>query len=98
MGALAHLARGQALADAGEPAAAETELLSAAALAEQIGRVRLCWDIHMSLASLYHTRGRDDEADRHASAARDIAHRIMSNLRDPALRSAVAALHNKPFS
>jgi hypothetical protein len=97
MGALAHLARGQALADAGEPAVAETELLSAAALAEEIGRIRLCWDVHMSLDSLYRTQGRDDEADGHISAARNISHRIMSNLRDPALRCAVAALHSQPF-
>jgi DNA-binding SARP family transcriptional activator len=87
--AVAQLARGRTLAAAGSGAAAETELLSASALADRIGRVRLCWEIHDALSSLYRGQGRDAEADRHDAAARGVAARIDRNLRDLTLRSVV---------
>lgn len=90
MAAVAHFARGRALAVTGEPAAAETELRQAAALATEIGRVRLCWEVHGALSLLCRRQGRGDEADRQGEAARDASARITGNLRDPVLRSALA--------
>jgi tetratricopeptide (TPR) repeat protein/transcriptional regulator with XRE-family HTH domain len=61
-------------------------LTQAGDLAELIGRPRLSWDIHRSLARLAHGLGAIEEEKLHRGAAQEIAERIAQNLRGSELR------------
>jgi hypothetical protein len=55
---------------------AQTELSRAAALAEEIGRVRLQMDAEAALARLLGALGQSDAAQRHRASARAIAEAV----------------------
>ena len=59
---------------------AQTELSRAAALAEDIGRVRLQMDAEAALARLLGAQGQSDAAKRHGAKARAIAEVIEKSL------------------
>jgi len=81
--------RGEALLAQGERAAAETELVSAAALAASAGRVRLQMDIETALERLCATDGRQDEARRHAAKVRSFAAGIERSLAGSGLETRI---------
>jgi tetratricopeptide (TPR) repeat protein len=72
--------RGEALLVDRAYAPAQAELSRAAALADDIGRVRLQMDAHSALARLCEAQGQDDTAQRHGSAAHAIAQAARSSL------------------
>jgi tetratricopeptide (TPR) repeat protein len=72
--------RGEALlADEAYPEA-QAELSRAAALAQDIGRVRLQMDAQAALARLFGARGQSDAAQRHGAKARAIADAVEASL------------------
>jgi len=72
--------RGEALLAQTAYAQAQAELSRAAALAEQVGRVRLQMDTQAALGRLYEAQGRGDAARRHGTRARAIAQAIEHSL------------------
>ena len=70
-------------------AAAQAELSRAAALAEDIGRVRLQMDTQAALARLSDTLGKRDAAQRHAARAREIADAIEKSLDSSGLEARI---------
>ncbi|MBI5670690.1 MAG: tetratricopeptide repeat protein [Chloroflexi bacterium] len=90
--AQAHRWAGEALLAAGSLPEAEAELKQAGALASDIGRVRLLWDVHTALVRLYVTQGHDEAGQLHQHAAREIVARIRHNLPDDDLRAGLPVL------
>jgi len=80
LGAVARRWRGEAMFAEKDHAAAQTELSRAAAMAEDIGRVRLQMDTQATLARLLAAQGQHDAAQRHAVKARAIADKIEKSL------------------
>ena len=72
--------RGEALLAQREYAEAQTELARAAALAENIGRVRLQMDAEAALARLHGSQDRSGAAQRHGANARAIAEAVAESL------------------
>jgi len=72
--------RGEALLARQQYAAAQAELGTAAALARDIGRVRLQFDTQAALARLSEAQGRGEPARRHRAAADRIAASIGQSL------------------
>jgi len=65
---------------------AESDLLRAASNADEIGCVRLMWDIHALLMEAYQRQGRADEAAVQKKIVRNLISELRDNLQDPALR------------
>lgn len=78
--AVARRWRGEAMFAEKDHAAAQAELTRAAALAEDIGRVRLHMDTQAALARLLDVQGQRAAALRHAKKAREIAEAIEKSL------------------
>ena len=78
--AIARRWRGEALLAEKNYVDAQAELSRAAALAENIGRVRLQMDAHDALARLFSAQGQNDVAQRHGTKARAIAEAIKTDL------------------
>jgi tetratricopeptide (TPR) repeat protein/transcriptional regulator with XRE-family HTH domain len=72
--------RGEALFVEAALVEAQAELSCAAALAEQIGRVRLQMDAEAALARVFAAQGQSDSAQHHRARARAIAEAIESSL------------------
>lgn len=72
--------RGEAMLASGNPAAAAAEFDIVLAASEQMGTVRLSWDIHRALTRTALETGRPDAAQQHEAAARDIGKRIKTSL------------------
>jgi tetratricopeptide (TPR) repeat protein len=68
-------------------AQAQIELANAAALADEIGRVRLQMDAQAALARLFRAQGLDDAAQRHADQAHAIAQAIEMSLASSGLEA-----------
>jgi len=66
---------------------AQAELSRAAALAEDVGRVRLQMDANSALARLYEAQGQRDAAQRHGAKARAIAEAIGKSLASSGLET-----------
>lgn len=73
--------RGEAMLASGNLDAAAGELGTALEASEQLGTVRLSWDIHRSLMRLAREAGHPADATRHEAAARDLRERIKVSLR-----------------
>lgn len=78
--AVARRWRGEAMLVEKDYTAAQTELSCAAALAEDIGRVRLQMDVQAALARLLVAQGQRDAAQRHDAKARAIVEAIEKSL------------------
>ncbi len=85
--AVARRWRGEALLAEKDFALAHTELSRAAALAEEIGRVRLQMDVQVALARLFGAQGQSDTVQDHASNARTIARKIEMSLESSGLEA-----------
>ena len=72
--------RGEAMLAEKDYVEAQTELSCAAALAEQIGRLRLQMDVQAALARLFRAQHRSDAAQRHSAKARAIAQAVEKSL------------------
>jgi tetratricopeptide (TPR) repeat protein len=72
--------RGEALLAEKDYVEAQAELTHAAALADDIGRVRLQMDAESALACLLGAQGQSDAAQRHGAKARTIAEAIEKSL------------------
>ncbi|HCX34477.1 MAG TPA: hypothetical protein DHV08_13650, partial [Rhodocyclaceae bacterium] len=83
--AVARRWRGEALLAENEHAAAQAELTRAAALAEDIGRVRLQMDVQRALARVLEAQGDRAAAQRRDAAARAIAQAIEQSLKSSGL-------------
>ena len=79
--------RGEAMLAEKDYAEAQTELSSAAALAENIGRVRLQMDTQAALARMFAAQGQRDAAQRHDATARAIAETIEMSLESSGLEA-----------
>jgi tetratricopeptide (TPR) repeat protein/transcriptional regulator with XRE-family HTH domain len=90
MAASARYWRGEALLAEQAYAEAQAELSRAAALAEEIGRVRLQMDVEAASARLCSAQGRRDAAQRHGAKARAIAEAIEQSLASSGLDARVA--------
>jgi tetratricopeptide (TPR) repeat protein/transcriptional regulator with XRE-family HTH domain len=80
LGACARRWRGEALLTQKAYAQAQAELSRAAALAAQVGRVRLQMDTQAALGRLYEIQGQGDTARSHDTKARAIAQAIEKSL------------------
>jgi tetratricopeptide (TPR) repeat protein len=87
MVAQVHRWRGEVMLAAGQLDAAEDELNQAAALATEIGRVRLRWDVHTALHRLYEIRGQAELAHKHETIVQTIVAQISENLQEVELRT-----------
>ena len=76
----AHRWRGEALLAQNAYLEAQAELSRAAALAEDIGRVRLQMDAEAALGRLFGAQGQSDAAQRHGARARAIAEAVEKSL------------------
>jgi len=85
--AVARRWRGEALLAANDYVEAQAELSRAAALAEDIGRVRLQMDALAGLARLSAAQAQRDAAQRHAEKARAIAKAIEKSLASSGLEA-----------
>jgi tetratricopeptide (TPR) repeat protein len=90
MAASARLLRGEAFLAAKAYEAAQVELSRAAALAEEIGRVRLQMNAEAASARLCSAQDRRDAAQRHSAKARAIAGAIEQSLASSGLEARVA--------
>ncbi len=90
--ARAHRWRGEAMLASGHLEAAVTELTTALDATEQLGNVRLSWDIFRALTRVSLEARRPDEAKRHEAAARDLKTRIEASLRGSDLQSGLGDL------
>ena len=79
--------RGEAMLAERDYAKAQAELSCAAALAENIGRVRLQMDTQAALARLFSAQGQHDAAKRHGTTARAIAEAIEKSLESSGLKA-----------
>ena len=77
--------RGLAWLADGQHEAAQQELMSALAVAEQIGRIRLAWECELALARVAAALGRASDASARRARARDLAARMSLNLRGSGL-------------
>jgi predicted ATPase len=93
MVAQAHRWRGEVMLSAGQLDAAETELKQAAALATDIGRVRLQWDVHAALHRLYKVRRQAELAHQHETIVRIIVAQISHNLQKVEWRTGLPTSH-----
>lgn len=82
--AVVHRWRAAAHRCLGDLAAAADELAKAQALAHEVKRVRLQWEIHAEAAALALAQGRPGEADEHRAAVARITAAIAANLDNPA--------------
>jgi len=85
--AVARRWRGEAMLMEKDYVAAQAELSRAAALAEDIGRVRLQMDTQGALARLLAAQGERDAAERHGAKARAIAEAIEKSLESSGLEA-----------
>jgi DNA-binding SARP family transcriptional activator len=86
--------RSGACALQGRKAAALDNLHEALTLAAKVGRVRLQWDVHATLASLH--RGEDNDlAHKHARDAQALLAQTIAGLGDASLRAGLLALHRR---
>lgn len=85
--AVARRWRGEAMFVEKDYVAAQAELSRAAALAEDIGRVRLRMDTQAALARLLAAQGQRDAAQRHGATARAIAEAIEKSLESSGLEA-----------
>jgi len=85
--AVARRWRGEALFAEKDYVAAQAELSRAAALAEDIGRVRLQMDTQAALARTLAAQGQRDAAKRHGATARAIAEAIEKSLESSGLEA-----------
>ncbi|MHB8534742.1 MAG: ATP-binding protein [Sulfuricaulis sp.] len=85
--AVARRWRGEALLAEKDYVAAQAELSRAAALAEDIGRVRLEMDAQSAWARLLAAQGQSDVAQRHGAKARAIAEAIEKSLESSGLEA-----------
>jgi len=83
--------RGEALLAQKAYARAQAELTRAAAMAEDIGRVRLQMDTQNALARLFEAQGQQDAAERHGAKARAIARAIENGLLSSGLEARLSA-------
>jgi tetratricopeptide (TPR) repeat protein/transcriptional regulator with XRE-family HTH domain len=88
--AVARRWRGEALLVEKDYVAAQAELSRAAALAENVGRVRLQMDVQVALARTLATQGQRNPAQHHGAKARAIAEAIEKSLESSGLE---AGLH-----
>ena len=65
----------------------DAAIISEAELAEEIGRVRLQWDIHETLQLLYKELCRDELARKHEVIAQGIVQQIRENLQQSEMRA-----------
>ena len=79
--ARAHRWRGEAMLASGNLEAAADALGTALEASEQLGTMRLSWDIRRALARVAREAERPGEAKRHDTAARDLSARIEASLR-----------------
>jgi predicted ATPase/DNA-binding CsgD family transcriptional regulator len=86
MKAAAHHWRGEALMLSGKLDEAQSELRTAAEIADQVGRLRLIWDVQAALARCAHLRGDTERANQHEASVREIVGRIAANLSSDDLR------------
>lgn len=84
--AVARRWRGEALIAQTDYAASQAELSRAAALAEEVGRVRLQMDTQDALSRLCDAQGQSDTSRRHGKAAEAIAQAIEKSLESSGLR------------
>jgi hypothetical protein len=80
-----HRLRGLAWLALNEHASAQTELMLALTLAEQIGCVRLAWEVHCALTRLAAARGDIRGKENSAARARVLAEQIVESLRGSGL-------------
>ena len=85
--AVAHRWRGEALLAEKDYVEAQAELSRAAALAKDIGRVRLQMDVESALARLFMAQGQRDIAQRHSGKAGTIATAIEKSLASSGLEA-----------
>ena len=85
--AVARRWRGEAMFVEQDYIAAQTELSRAAALAQEIGRVRLQMDTQAALARLLASQGQRDAAQHHRANARAIAQAIETSLESSGLEA-----------
>jgi len=83
--------RGEALLAEKDYTGAEAELSRAVALADEVGRVRLQFDLEAALARLRSAQGDRDSAQRHRAKARAIAAAITSSLASSGLEAQLGA-------
>src|SRR5262249_39250434 len=80
------LMRGRALAAAGRPSEAEAALEAARAKAEQLGSLRIFWQIQAELAALARTRGDEAAARALSQQAAELIEYIAARAGEPELR------------
>lgn len=85
--AQAHRWRGEIMLAAGQLDPAETELNRAAALAVEIGRVRLRWDVHAALGRLYEQQGQVELVHQHETIVQTLVAQISENLQQAQWRA-----------
>ncbi|MFN0299886.1 MAG: AAA family ATPase [Burkholderiales bacterium] len=90
--ARAHRWRGEAMLASGNLEAAANALGTALEASEQLGTMRLSWDIRGALARVAREAERPGEAKRHDTAARDLSARIEASLRGSDLESGLGDL------
>ena len=83
----AHRLRGLAWLAVKDYEPARTELMRALTLAEQLGRIRLEWECHLSLARIEVALGEGDNGSAHRASADGLAARIADSLRGSGLAS-----------
>jgi predicted ATPase/DNA-binding SARP family transcriptional activator/pimeloyl-ACP methyl ester carboxylesterase len=74
--------RAEALLQLDDYQAAETALQQAANLEREIGRPRLAWDIHDTLARLHRQKGDHAAADNHEAQVKQIVAALATNLKE----------------
>ena len=98
LAAVARRWRGEALFVEKDYVAAQAELSRAAALAEDIGRVRLQMDTQTALARLLAAQGRSDAAQFHDIKARALAEAIEKSLESSGLEARLCVSRQPGFS
>jgi hypothetical protein len=81
----AHRLRGMAQLALNEYGSAQTELMHALTLAEQIGCVRLAWESHRALADIAAVRGDVRSKENSAARVSELAEQISESLRGSGL-------------
>ena len=84
--------RAEAFMLTGELDRAETELIDALSRADDVGRLRLLWEVHDALHRLYTMQGRTDEAAQSQEAIREIVADIRAGLPSEEMASALPEL------
>lgn len=78
--------QGQAFTQLGDFSGAENELNTVRKIADQIGGIRLQWDVHAALEKLYRVWGQADRAEEQRTSVMAIVSRIRENLKDDDLK------------